>query len=132
MDAETVTLSMIDNETNATSFTQYQDNDDVCIISSSDVEDINSMNNINIHSKIDDNSINPNNPFEGMDIYTIADYIDDICHNVIATMWTCQLLFMGKTIYKEYMVIDILQFNVVTQYKHTKKRGRVFQSISSS
>ena len=36
-----------------------------------------------------------------MDEGTIADYMDDKYHNVTATIWTCQLLLMNKTIDKE-------------------------------
>ena len=60
MDDETLTpLLMIDKETNESSFAQYQDNDDASNISSSDVDIINDMNDINIHSENEDDAIKP-------------------------------------------------------------------------
>ena len=54
--------------------------------------------------------LNHNESFEDMDVDTIDDYIDDKCHNISATIWACQLLFMGKTVDKECKEMDILQF----------------------
>ncbi len=59
-----------------------------------------------------------------MDLVTIADYIDDKCHNVTSTSWTCELLFMATTNGKDSIEMNILQFIAASSpYKQTQKRN---------
>ena len=58
-----------------------------------------------------------------MDFDTIVDYIDEKFHNITASTWTCQLLFMAKTQVIESIEMDILQFTAATKYKQTKNRN---------
>ena len=80
-----------------------------------DIADINKTSTFAFPFGNEHNSISPLNSLDDMDVDVIANYIDDKYHNITSTIWTCRLLFVGKTTKAESTEMDVLQFIVATQ-----------------